>query len=141
MITRSRHQTLYHTDGSQSERSKFYDAIRILPTTFSYSSENETEQRSQYSDHATGCTVRGLYPDGARNFSCFQIVRAGSGAHPASYSMRNVVVYRESIGRGLNLTTDFNLVTTFRMNGAILLLVGFVSWTGKTYIYSSTSEF
>ena len=143
MITRATPDTKHSTilmAASQRGRNSTKQ-FESSSTTFSYPSESKAEQRSQYSDHATGCTVRDLYPDGARNFSCLQIVRTGSGAHPISYSMRNLIVCRESIGRGLNLTNDLNLVPRLRTNGAILLLIVFVSWTRKTYPYSSTSEF
>jgi len=51
--------------------------------------KGELWQLSQYSDdYATGYTTGVWFPERAENFSGCHCVQTGSGAHPASYSMR-----------------------------------------------------
>jgi len=46
-----------------------------------------------------------------------------------------VLVCRKSISRCLKLTTDFNLVPRLGISEGMSIIIAFMSWTGKTYLF------
>jgi hypothetical protein len=71
-----------------------------------------------------------------RNFSLLKNVQIVSGAHPVSQSMGAVVLSRKQSGRGVELTTQLNLVPRLRMGGTTppLPLYAFTAQTGTTLL-------
>jgi hypothetical protein len=58
---------------------------------------------------------------GARDFSLFQFMPMGSGAHPVSYSLSTIDFPRDQVA-GNDIDHSLHIVASLRMNGAILPL-------------------
>jgi len=73
----------------------------------------QEHKKTGYSGHAMGSTNMGFESRYGQEISL--VSKTGSGAHPASHSMKSGVTAQGLGGRGVELATHFHLVGSLRM--------------------------